>query len=152
MHARQQIREAAYTAIYGNTTAGTAVYKSRIYPKTTVPCINILTPFEVEFGDETEALVKTKAAAKLQLRIVTLQVTVTVKERTGVDGGLDDLCAEVEAIISPDSWLPSNVKAIDYKSTSIELTDQLEDDAGNAVMEWEVLYRVDESDPETIIS
>lgn len=146
-HGRQQIRDAAVSAVTGLPITGSNVYSGRAYRKVKLPCLSVYTPTEAASPGEDLVMGSTK-----QERTLVLEIVATAKKRADIDDYLDDICADVEAAIAADATLAGLVKTIAYVGTEIELTGELEDDAGNAAMRWEVVYRVDQADPETIIS
>jgi hypothetical protein len=146
-HARQQIREAVGTTITGLTTVGSSVFQSRVYPvksSSDLPCYIVYTLKdsldEPVMGDK-------------RFRVLMVVVEAKVKTaQSNFDDELDLICAEAEAAIFADSTLGGLVKNIELVETTIELGDEAEYPVGVATMTFEARYRVDRTDPQTVIA
>ena len=86
-----------------------------------------------------------------QTRALTVTVEARIKAVTTYDDTLDSICAETEAALVADSGVAALVKIIELSSTEIDFDDELEKPTGLARMNWLTVYRVDSTDPETII-
>jgi hypothetical protein len=127
---------------------------SRAYPVNdeSLPCLKIyngpdeLVPEASSMGD--------KRAYNLTT-IVDVKVRPTADVDTGLtdyDDLLDTICAEVQAALAVDDTLGGLVKDLDLVSTEPEVDDDTENETGSAKMVWSSLYRIDRTDPETIIT
>lgn len=145
-HARQQIRDAAFTQL--GTTIGGGVgsnkFKSRVYPCDTLPCVSVYTRND-QVDYDSSGMDGTRG------HILELVVECRVKATTGYDDTLDDIAASVETLIASDTTLGGRVKDIDLISTIIDLSDDSDQPALLAVMTFEVVYRYNRTDPETIL-
>lgn len=142
-HARQLIRDAAVTALTGLTTTTSSVYSGRVHPYDTLPCLSVYTTIEsVEEGE-----LGTK-----QMRIVMLRVEARARAASDLDDTLDTVCAEVETALMADQTLGGTCKHLELQQTEIELSGDAEQPVGLAVLDFAVLYRIDGTDPTTIIS
>lgn len=141
-HARQQIRESVETLLTGLTTTGTNVYSSRVYPMETFPCLAIYTLDESVTDITMEGF---------QTRRLNLVVEGRVKATSDLDDTLDDISAEVETALIADQDLSGTIKILELSETEIELADDLEKPAGIVRLFFNVIYRVNENDPTTLI-
>lgn len=145
MHARQQIREAVGTLLDGLTTTGSNVYQSRVYPHDTLPCLSIYTL--------TENVEDTTQDGK-QHRQIILNIEGRAKATDNLDDTLDTIAEEVESALLADpflSALSSPLKLMELTSTEIELSDDLNKPSGVIRLLFIAHYRVNETDPSTLI-
>jgi len=159
-HARYEIRQQAYQTLSGITelvSEGGIAYNSMLYPKDTSPSISVYTRDEEIYSEQ--------AMGTKQLRVLQLEVQAVVKHKegyavlerplrlaaVGVDYYLDTLCAGIEAALYVDQTLGGRCKYLEYQGTSIELSDETDQPIAQATMVFNVLYRVDASDPTTVI-
>jgi hypothetical protein len=143
-HVRQQIREAAATALTGLATTSTRVYQSRVYPlrDADLPCLLIST------DDET---ITSTSIGSLQLeRALKLTVRAVAKATSSLDDTLDQILAEVEAALS-GSTLGGLCKQTMPDSISVQMDDTLDKPAGVATLTYTVTYFTAGSAPGTPI-
>lgn len=146
-HAREAIRDAVVTTCTGLATTGAKVYPSRVYPSgdTHLPGLSIYTGSEALDED-------TQVMGGKQFRNLEVVIEARAKLASGLDDKLDDICAEVETAMFADLTLGVGVKDIDYGGTEIELEGEDSDrPVGVARMTFVVFYRIDVTDPTTII-
>lgn len=147
-HARETVRDAFVTALTGLTTTGARVYPSRVYPSGDIhlPGLSIYT--QEESLDEDTEVMGTK-----QFRNLEVVVEARVKLASGADDQLDDIAAEVEAALFADETLGVGVKDLDYGGTTIELEgEDTSKVVGVATMTFVAFYRIDVTDPTSIIA
>jgi len=145
MHARQQIREAIATLVTGLSTTGATVYQSRVYPIDTLPSLSVYS-----LNEEVEDTQQNGA----QTRVLTVVIEGRVKAVSNYDDTLDTIAEEVETAIMADQFLSAlsaDVKLTELQETTIELYEDLEKPCGVVSLRFHVLYRVNESDPSTLI-
>lgn len=146
-HARQQIREQFETLLTGLTTTTTNVTASRVY---TVSDSNLphLSIYSVnESLDEDKGVLGDK-----EFRLLSVVVEARVKRNSNLDDQLDTIAVEVEKAIFADDTLGNLVKGTDLESTEIELDGEGEKKTGLMTMTFICSYRINRTDPETIIS
>lgn len=144
-HAREQIREAVVTQLTGLSTTGSRAYKSRVYPRNALPCLTVYTL--------SESVNQDNAVLGLdQFRDLMLAVHIHARSVEDVDDSVDTISAEVEAALHDDTTLGGLTHWLEYESIEIEVADGAERPTASAIMTFRVQYRVDATDPETIIS
>lgn len=141
-HARQTIRESVATLLTGLSTTGSNVYTNRVYPFDTLPCVAIYTG--------SESVNETTLDGK-QTRSLSLIVEARAKVAADLDDTLDTIAAEVETALAANQTLSGSVKYLDLSDLEVELFDDLDKPAGVLRLAFNVLYRVDETDPTTLI-
>lgn len=143
-HVRQQIREAAASAITGLTTTGTRVYQSRVRPLSdaSLPCLMVTT------NDETVEVLTVHGPAQLDRRL-TLTVDAIAKATSNLDDTLDTMIAEVETVLG-NTTLSGKVKSLVLQSVGISI-EQGEKPAGRASMQFEANYMTVANAPSTAI-
>ena len=153
-HARQQIREAIQSELTGLTTTGSNVFVSRAYPVNdeSLPCLKI-------YNGPDEMVPEASSMGDNRAYNLAIIIEVKVRPAADVDDGLtnyddllDTICAEVQAALTADDTLGGLVKDMDLVSTEFEADDETENETGSATMVWSSLYRIDRTDPETIIA
>ena len=146
-HARQQIREAAATAVTSLTTTAARVYQSRVYPFAAANLPGLAVFSSLETLDEDADAPDTK-----EYRILELVIEARAKSAADVDDTLDTICAEVEVALYADQTLGALSKTLQLKTTEIAFSGELDQEVGLAKMTFEIMYRVDATDPTTIIA
>lgn len=142
-HVRQQIREAAATAVTGLTTSGARVFQSRTRPIAdgSLPCLLVNT-------DDETVEVLTVDGLVLDRRL-TLSISAYAKATSSLDDTLDTMIAEVETVLG-NTTLSGKVKSLALQSVRIEM-EQGEKPAGRAVMQFEANYMTVANAPSTAI-
>ena len=146
-HARQQVRDAVVTAVTGLTTTGTRVHGGRIFPlhRARLPALFVYSIEEaVDDGAEVMGLD--------QVRVLQVAVEVLAEANADLDDSIDTICAEVETAIHADTTLGGVVMWIEYASVEITLDEGTQKPVGAAQMTFVAQYRVDATDPTTIIT
>lgn len=143
-HARQQIREAIVTALKTITA-----FSNRVYPYRTTP--HTVLPDAIVYTLEDETLPDYDANGK-EVRDLTVAIVIRAKVTDDLDDTIDDLCVSVEKAMRTDETFGSRIKKLDHKKTSIEPKGGSEKSVGLAVLEYMATYRINRSNPETIIS
>ena len=140
-HARQQIREAAATAVTGLTTTGSNVYTFRVYAHefAKLPSLNIMTDGE---DVDDDCLTRT----------VELIVEGRAKHPSALPNTLDTMAEEVETALGADPTLGGVVLRVLPPSTTIEVDDESEQPVGLITMTFQVVYRVEMGAPGTLIN
>jgi hypothetical protein len=143
-HVRQQIREAAATALSGNTDAGTRVYSSLYYPseRANLPLIHV-------YVDNEES----ELAGLGGLLARTCDLVITAIEdgaEATLDNTLDTLAAQIEAQIG------GNILSGLSKQTVLIGTTVLRDSDGNQPtgtisLTYQITYHTDDGDAETAL-
>lgn len=146
-HARQTIREAVATAVTNLTTTTTNVFQSRVhqYASGDLPGLTVYT--QSESLDEEAGILGTK-----EYRLLQCVIEARAKAAADIDDTLDTICAEVETALYADQTLSGNAKHLELKDTEITLTGDTDQEVGVARMTFEIQYRVDATDPTTIIA
>lgn len=152
-HVRQSIREAVATAITG-LASGAPVYQSRVYP-VEYQALPVLLVYSLE---ETVDVDSMPLGSHAGLRRLGVAVEAVSRLASGMDDELDTLCAEVEAALaaSIDSSTSGELGALvrwgELIGTEITIEDEAEKPTGRAVMDWQLEYRTDTTDPNTVIA
>ena len=142
MHVRQTIREAIAALVTGLNTTGTNVYQSRVYPHDTLPCLTVYTI--------SESVMDTLFDGS-QSRELSLVIEGRAKANANLDDTLDTISAEVETAIMTDQFLNDTINLIELVQTDAEYFDDIEQPCGVIRINFRVEYRVNESDPTTLI-
>jgi len=140
-HIRQQIREAVALSVTGLVTTGQNVYQSRVYPHNVLPCISI-------FTKEEQAEFTSVSRPRASRRELSLVIEIRAKEAADVDDQVDQISAEIEAAISGDITLGGIAKDIQYEGIDIELEGGADQPTALGTMNYNVIYRVLETDAE----
>lgn len=131
-HLRQQIREAAVTALTSLTTTGTRVYESRVYPMTdsNLPGLRIYTSAErVEIGSN--------GPSRVHRRFVDLVVEICVKA-AAFDDTADLSQKEIEIALAAAQNL-GGAKYVQLRESEDEMADEAETPVCVRRMTFEVL-------------
>ena len=142
-HARETIRDKVVTAVTGLATTGANVSSSRVYAFGTLPWINVFTLNEV---------IEEVTSGGTSTRQLSVMVEARDKTAADIDDNIDDICAEVETAVHADRTLGSTVENIQISATEIEIESGAEQLVAVAKMEFIVDYRVELTDPTTIVS
>lgn len=143
-HVRQQIREAAATALTGLTTSGARVYQSRVHPLDAdkLPCLLVNT------DDETVESLQITAPSLLD-RSLELTIRAVAKASSNLDDTLDTMVAEVETVLG-NSTLGGKVKTLVLSGITVEI-EQLDKPVGIASMKFITTYMTVANAPSTAI-
>lgn len=131
-HVRNQIRDAAVTALTGLTTTQAHVYASRVYPLSadSLPALRIYT------SDE-DVEIASLGAKRLLERKLELVVEACVKSNSSFDDTLDDIIKEVEAALAGGL---AGAKYVTLKRIEIEASGDGDVPVGIGRMTFEVPY------------
>ncbi|WP_333710371.1 hypothetical protein [Malikia spinosa] len=145
-HVRKQIREALATAVTGLSVTGARVYQSRLHAlrDSNLPCLLVNT------DDETIEPVSMNAPATLERELVVM-VRAVARAAADLDDSLDQIMAEVEAVLGAASPLGSLAKITALRSIRVEMDDALEKPLGVASMEYRITYYTASSAPQTVL-
>lgn len=146
-HGRQQVRDAVVTAVTSLTTTGSKVYSGRVFPLS-----RLRLPALFVYSLEEEVVDEQSVMGLEQLRRLTIAVEALTEANASLDDALDDICSEVEVAIHADTTLGGVAKWIEYSGVEITLDDGGQKAVGSAQMTFLADYRVDATDPETIIT
>ena len=152
MHARTQIRNALATLLTGLTTTGANVFTSRVTDydrENELPALNIM--INEEDHDRAEEAAQMGSIEWRQIEI-TIEGRIAAAGTDNIDDDLDQLALEVELAIAGDADLGGLLFNNEYAGTSLELDDEAETVTGLITISYAASYRIDASDPETIIT
>lgn len=144
-HVRQQIREAAATAVTGLTTSGARVYQSRVYPldDSKLPCLLVNT-------DDETVTDRTDNAPSVLSRSLTLIIKAVARQAADLDDKLDTMVKEVETALG-DSVLGGLVKSLNLEGLEIEMSGETEKPSGIATMKFTATYFTVANTPTTAL-
>lgn len=133
-HARQQIREAAATALTGLATTGSRVYQSRVHPlaDSKLPCLLVST------DDEDVSRIDVHSPG-INERSLDLVIRAVAKTKTNLDDTLDTMAAEVETALG-NTTLSGKVKELYLTRISVAMTGEGETPVGELAMTWRAVY------------
>lgn len=133
-HARQQIRDAAVSALTGLASTGARVFPSRKRPlgEASLPCLLVFT------DDESIAAASMGAPATLD-RKLQLRVEGLAKDTTDLDDALDTLAAEVETALG-NTTLGGKVLSLNLSSIAVDFDDGTDKPVGKIVLTYEANY------------
>jgi len=142
-HVRQQIRDAAVTALTGLTTTGTRVYDSRVYPMqdANLPGLRVFT------NNET-VKISSMGISRLLERDLELVVEACVKENSSFDNTLDTILKEVEVALAAGL---TGAKYVSLKSIEIEMAGDGEKPVAVGRMTFDVPYITAVGTPDTAL-
>lgn len=131
-HVRQQIRDAAVTALGGLTTTQTRVYANRVHSMgdANLPGLRIYT-------NDEDVQIASLGLYRLLDRTLELVVEACVKENDTFDDTLDDIIKEVEVALAGGL---SGAKYVTLKRIEIEASGDGDKDVGVGRMTFEVPY------------
>ena len=141
-HGRKQVRDAVVAALTGLTTTGSRVHVHRVYPMEA----DLLSALNVRTGAES-----------VDEDCVTRTVDVIVEARAQATATLYDtadlIASEVEAALAADITLGGvAVHVLPPETEPLEMADEIEKPVGLLVMSFPVVYRVEMSDPDTLLN
>lgn len=143
-HVRQQIREAAATALTGQTDAESDVYSSLVYPSDEADLPLIYVHIENEESDLA-------SQAGLLTRTATLVVTaVAADDERDLDNTLDTLAHQIEAQIG-GSTFSNAAKQTVLVGTEIDRSGQGSRASAAISLSFAVVYHTNEQDAETAL-
>jgi hypothetical protein len=145
-HAREQIRDAAVTALTGLTTTGTRVYRSRIYPlaQAKLPGLAIYTKSE-----STDYA--TQARPRTLIRTLSVAVEAYVSANTDFDETIDDIASEVEAAMYTNLTLGGLAKDSKISGIEIDFSGDGENPVAVATLTIDITYVTTEGSPNTAV-
>ena len=151
-HVRQQIRvRLAATTLLGLTTTASRVHANRPEvgrPLETLPALIVYTRSE-EVDPELETF---DGTTHKEARRLSLVVEGYAAATDDVDNTLDTIAVEVESAMAGDETINSLAEASWLRETEVEFDAEAESPHGLVRLIYEVLYRVDPTDPETALS
>lgn len=145
MHVRQQIREAAASALTGLTTTAARVFQSRVRPlrDADLPCLLINT--------DDESIESTNAVAGGEIdRTLTLSVRAVAKVSDTLDDTLDTIAEQVEPVLN-NATLGGLVRGLTLERIRVEMDDALEKPAGVLTLEYRAVYFTTPGQPGTAL-
>lgn len=142
-HVRQQIRAAVATAAATIATSAT-VYTSPVYPFDSLPCIAVFTRNEVaEFDSITRP--------RTSVRDCEIIIEVRAKSATGADNTIDQIAAELEAVLAADVTLGGITRDLRFASFSLDVSGEADKPTMLGTLVFEARYRVSETSAETAL-
>jgi hypothetical protein len=133
-HKRTDIRSAVVTLLTNATSVGANVFKNRSVPLWDIPLPCILVYGKQEQAEALSHL-PTPTVRKLELAIdIRAEATQTL------DDTLDNLAAEVEAVMNANESLSGNVQSLNLQSTEIDIGTVNEKPVGAVRLTYEVIY------------
>jgi len=140
-HARQVIRDYVAAQL---APIGVPIYIGKVWLEdaTDLPAINIMTPAE---GRNTEFARTTRAAPAVYAEVYGLDVEVEIRAiaTTGILDALDDVAADVQAILAQDVTWGDLVTMLRLVSTEVEITSDLQMPTGVLTMSYAANYTID---------
>jgi hypothetical protein len=143
-HVRTQIRSAAVAALAGLATTGANVFAGRTRPLAKDHPHTLLV-YAIEERSDTDAM------GGILARILTLAVEGRVTTDDEPDDLLDQIALEVEPVMVAQPLLGGLVLEITLQATRIMTLPAGERHAGEIRMEFRVLYRTQETAPDTAV-
>lgn len=143
-HVRQQIREAAATALTGLATTGSRVSQSRMRPRAD----SALPALLVETNDES--LTPHTVGAAYQ-RDLTLSVRGIAKAVANVDDTLDTIASEIEVALAGAPTLGGLCAPVQLQRVSIEFDDSTDKPVGVITLDYQATYFTSAGNPGAII-
>ena len=142
-HVRQQLRDAAVTALTGLTTTGARVYGSRAYnmQDAIIPGLRIFTSSESSQSIEM-------GSTRIRERSLTLAIEICVKANTGYADTADLIAKEVEIALDNDNTLGGRCKMIEPRDYTEELSGEGEHPIAIGRMQFEVTYHARKGSPD----
>ena len=147
MHVREQIMSAVVAAITGLPTTGARVLYDAAYAITDLPALAVMWS-----EDDTEDVDGGLGDGPVATRALKFNVTGRAKIGDGVPSVLGTIAAEVEIAVMTSAAVAALVHLIEYTSSTIAVSTELEQPAGEVSVGFSALYRVKIDDPETVIS
>lgn len=147
MHARQQIRER-----FASILTGLATTQNRVYPSRVIKWSDKHIPGIAVYTTDDDTLTDESVMGGIHVHDLEVIVEARVVAADGYDDQLDGICAEIETAIFATHNLNGLVKQVQLLQTEIEFSGDNEDThTAMAELSFSVWYRINESDPTTII-
>lgn len=141
-HVRKQVRDAVEALLAPIPEIGGRVFQHKVGPFKTVPAISINTPADTVIEDASTGTHTTRA--------ISLVVGVLVKEQDAYMDQLDAIAAQVEARLQTDINLGGLAITTDYEGMTSADSEELENEAGAAFINFSVWVQTHRADPETV--
>ena len=145
-HAQTQIRDAAVTLLTGLTTTGANVVAGKVfnYDDAITAVLSVHTNEDAK--DPAQQSLGTK-----ETREMVLVIEGEARGQSDVDATLDTISAEVQTALLTDKTLGGLVKSLQYESAIKEYSDAGDRAVGVITIQYTIVYRVDGTDPTTVI-
>lgn len=143
-HYRQTIRESVATLL-GSIDA--TIHRTRAYPMTALPAISVQINNERTIHENRGPL----NAAPRYTREADLIIEVAHEAKSSVDDAVDDLVAQVEAIIGADVTLGGSVEESILTRTTFTVNGEGDIPYMMGALTYRVWYRTTAADPQTAI-
>jgi len=143
-HYRQTIREAVAALLL---SIDATIYRTRIYPMTSLPAISVHINNERVTHENSGPL----NAAPRYTREADLRIEVAHEAAADVDDAVDDLVAQVEALIGADVTLSGSVEESILTRTDLSVSGDGDTPYMIATLTYRVWYRTTAADPQTAI-
>jgi hypothetical protein len=133
-HKRTAIREAVVTLLSGKTDAGANVFANRTQniPANQLPAI-------IVFCESETAIPRGGNIANGYTRTLELRVQVLVRD-TAPDSDMDDICEDIESILSANKLIGGNAVGTVYTGTEITQDDSGSKPVGTATLNFTTKY------------
>lgn len=143
-HARQQIRDAAISALTGLTTTGSRVFGSRLYAlkDSDLPALLVNT-------DEESIEALTISSPAIQTRELSLLVRGVAQATASLDDTLDTIAAEVETVMGAAAPLGSIARVVGIDRITTDMAAELEKPVGVITLHFSVVYSTVANAPQT---
>lgn len=145
-HARTNIRKAFVEAIKDKTVAEDRVYDSRMYSMA-----DGVLPGIIVFSTQEEVVTSTISKPHCQNRKLKIMVECYAKATNDVNGIIDDLTAEIEALVAASADLKALCKDCRLESTDIQLNSDADQPVAVAIMLYALSYRTKENGPDITV-
>lgn len=134
MATRKDIRSAIVTMLVGNTSAGSSVYANRDTPlwEAELPAILV--------SATQEAVEPKSLSGNKNIRTLDLEINIKAQADQSLDDTLDDLGAEVEAILGADRTIQGTSFSTVLTGTSISLDTEGETPTGTLTLSYQIKY------------
>jgi len=144
-HIRQQIRDAAETALAGGTVPASRIYKQRVHPVKDgeLPMWRIFTPSESASPQEMGSPREVQRLVRLVLEVHT--------SGPNAENTADDLAAEAEAALAADLTLGGVAQDLRLSTTDIEVSGEGRKALALASLVFEVEALTTDQDPQTAL-
>lgn len=143
-HYRQTIRESVETLL---SSMSATIYRTRVYPMTSLPAISVQINNELVIHENSGPL----NAAPRYTREADLTIEVAHESESNVDDAVDDLVAQVEALIGADVTLGGAVEESILTRCNFTTNGSGDVPYMIATLTYRVWYRTTASDPQTAI-
>ncbi len=144
LHVRQQILDAATTALTGLASTGANVFQGRVYPLEDTELPGLL----VYWDGETSSLATIHGPGVMQ-RDLQLVVEVVAKSLSGLDAAMNQVCKEVEIALSgPPAGLLAMAQTVILTDSTPDRRGNAERPAGSVKMTFAVEYFTQQNAPD----